>query len=213
MFVKDWMTSPAITITKDKTIPEAAKIMRKEKIKRLPVADEHNKLLGLLSYIDIQEYMPSEATTLDAFELSYMLNKIKVEEVMKTIVFTTHPDISIEEAAMEMYNRSVSSLPVIENDEIVGMITERDVFKELIDITGVRNGGHRICVAIKDRPGSIKEIADIVRSAGYGLESILSSHSCTKEGYRKIVLRTRGSGDVEKMKNEILLNYSDAIFS
>ncbi len=213
MFVKDWMTSPAITITKDKTIPEAVKIMRKDKIKRLPVVDEHNKLIGLLSDIEIQEYLPSEATTLDAFELGYLLNKIKIEDVMKTIVFTTHPDISIEESAMEMYNRSVSSLPVIENGKVIGIITERDVFKELIDITGVRNGGHRICVIIEDRPGSIKEVADIVRDAGYGIESTLSSHSCTKEGYREIVLRTRGSGDIEKMKNGILQNYPDAIIS
>lgn len=213
MFVKDWMTSPAITITKDKTIPEAVKIMRKEKIKRLPVVDENNKLIGLLSDIEIQEYLPSEATTLDAFELGYLLNKIKIEDVMKTIVFTTHPNISIEEAAMEMYNRSVSSLPVIENNKVVGIITERDVFKELIDITGVRNGGHRICVTIEDRPGSVKEVADIARSAGYGIESTLSSHSCTKEGYRKIVLRTRGSGDIEKMKNGILRDYPEAIIS
>ena len=211
MFVRDWMTSPAITITKDKTLPEAVKIMREKKIKRLPVVDEHNKLIGLLSDIEIQEYLPSEATTLDAFELGYLLNKIKVEKVMKTIVFTTRPDVSIEEAAMEMYDRSVSSLPVIEDDKVVGIITEKDVFKELIDITGVRSGGHRICVVIKDVAGSIKEVADIIRDAGYGIESTLSSHSCTKEGYRKVVLRTRGNGNFIKMKDEILKNYPDAI--
>lgn len=213
MFVKEWMTSPAVTTTKDKTLPEAVKMMREKKIKHLPVVDKDNKLIGLLSDIEIQENLPSEATTLDAFELSYLLNKIKIEEVMKTIVFTTRPDISIEEAAMEMYDRSVGSLPVIENDKVVGIITEKDVFKELIDITGIRNGGHRICVTIKDVPGSIKEVADIVRDAGYGIQSTLSSHSYTKEGYRKIVLRTRGSGDIVKMKNGILQNYPNAIIS
>ncbi len=213
MFVKDWMTSPAITITKDKTLPEAVKLMRKEKIKRLPVVNEHNELIGLLSDLEIQEYMPSEATTLDAFELGYLLNKIKVENVMKTIVFTTRPDVSIEEAAMEMHDRSISSLPVIENDKVVGIITERDVFQELIDITGVRSGGRRICVIIEDRAGSIKDVADIIRDAGYGIESTLSSHSCTKEGYRKVVLRTRGNGDAAKMKNRVLQKYPDAIIS
>jgi len=213
VFVKDWMTSPAITITKDKTLPEAVKLMRKEKIKRLPVVNEHNELIGLLSDLEIQEYMPSEATTLDAFELGYLLNKIKVENVMKTIVFTTRPDVSIEEAAMEMHDRSISSLPVIENDKVVGIITERDVFQELIDITGVRSGGRRICVIIEDRAGSIKDVADIIRDAGYGIESTLSSHSCTKEGYRKVVLRTRGNGDAAKMKNRVLQKYPDAIIS
>ncbi len=213
MLVKNWMSSPAITITKDKTIPEAVKIMKDNKIRRLPVVDDDKRLIGLLSYVDIQEYLPSKATTLDAFELSYLLGRIKVEDVMKTIVYTTRPDVSLEEAAMEMYDRSISCLPVIEDERVVGIITEKDVFKGLIDITGVRRGGHRICVVIEDKPGSIKEVADIIRSAGYSIESILSSHSCTKEGFRKVVLRTRGSGDFEKMKRKILKNYPEALIN
>ncbi len=213
MFVRDWMSTPVITVTKKTTVPEAIKLMKEHNIRHLPVVDKDGKLVGLLSDTDINKYMPSEATTLDAFELSYLLSKVTVDHVMKTMVFTTHPDISVEEAAMEMYDRGVNSLPVVEGEKVVGIITEKDIFRELIDITGVRNGGYRICVVVKDKPGSIKEVADIIRDAGFGIESVLSSHTCTREGYRKVVLRTRGEGNGNKMKENIMKSYPDAIIT
>jgi acetoin utilization protein AcuB len=72
-----------------------------------------------------------------------------------------------------------------------------------VDITGVRHGGTRICVTVEDRPGSIREVADIIRDHKFRLQGILTSYEGVKEGYRKVVLRTKGQGDYSGLKAEL----------
>ena len=76
-----------------------------------------------------------------------------------------------------------------------------------MDITGVRHGGHRICVTIEDRPGSIREVADIIRQYGFHSQGILTSYEGVKEGYRKVVIRTSGKGDFKGLKSKIEDNF------
>ena len=94
------------------------------------------------------------------------------------------------EAAKLMKEKRIERLPVVEGDVLVGIISDRDIFRALVDITGVRHGGHRVCVTVTDRPGSIREVADIVRHHGFHLQGILTSYEWTREGYRKVVIRT-----------------------
>jgi acetoin utilization protein AcuB len=169
------------------------------------VKDE--KLKGILSDRDIKDFSPSRATTLDVYELHYILAKTKVKEIMKTRVFTTTSDTPIEEAALTMFDQKIGCLPVVGNGKLSGIISDRDIFRALVDITGVRHGGHRICVTIEDRPGSIKEVADIVRTNGFRLQSILTSYEKMPEGYRKIVIRTKGEGKFGGLKAELMGRY------
>jgi len=206
MFVSDWMTRKVITVSPEDSIAEASKLTKEKGIKHLPVV-HGEKLKGILSDRDIKEYVPTKATSLDVYELHYLLAKTKVKEVMKTKVYTTSPDTPIEEAAMLMRDQKIGCLPVIENNRVVGIISDKDIFKVLVDITGVRHGGHRVSVTVEDRPGSVREVADIIRKHGFSLQSVLTSYERVDPGYRNVVIRAKGNGKFGSLKAELMGTY------
>lgn len=207
MFISDWMTTKVITIAPDDSVSDAIKIMKEKGIKHLPVLKDR-RMKGIVSDRDIKEFAPSKATSLDIYELHYLFAKTKVKEIMKTKVVTATSDMPIEEAAKLMYDFGTGCLPVVDDGGLCGIISDRDIFRALIDITGVRHGGHRISVAIEDRPGSIRGVADIIRKHGFQLQSILTSYEKVREGHRHIVIRTKGSGSFGPLKVELLGTYT-----
>ncbi|NOY64211.1 MAG: CBS domain-containing protein [Nitrospirae bacterium] len=203
MYVKDWMTRKVYTVSPDEPVSDAAALMKEKRIKHLPVVKK-DRVVGILSDRDIKEYIPSKATSLDVYELHYLLAKTKVKEIMKKKVFTTTADTPVEEAARLMHDENIGSLPVVEKGRLIGIISDRDIFRVLVDITGIRHGGHRICLVVEDRPGSIKEVTDIIRKHGFGLQSILTTYEGVKEGYRRVVIRTKGKGNFRSLKIELV---------
>ena len=199
MFVSDWMTKKVFTVSPDDYLSNALSLMREKSVKHIPVAKQ-GKLKGIISDRDIKEYSPSKATALDIYELHYLLAKTRIREIMKAKVVSTTPDTPIEEAAMMMLDRGIGCLPVVEEGDLDGIISDKDIYRALVDITGVRHGGNRICVIIEDRPGSIREVADVIRNSGYHLQGVLTSYEGMKEGHRKVVIRTSGKGDFPSLK-------------
>lgn len=133
LLVQDWMTRSVITISPDTTVPDAAALMRENKIRRLPVVDSQQILLGILSYSDVLEAQPSNATSLDVWEINYLLTKLHVEKVMAHDPLTVSPDTTIKEAAQIMHDNKIGGLPVIDEERrVVGIITESDIFRILI---------------------------------------------------------------------------------
>src|SRR5512135_2768466 len=106
MFVSEWMTRKVFIVKPDDSISEVVMIIKEKGVKHVPVA-EHGRLKGIVSDRDIKDYCPSKATSLDMYELHYLLAKTKVREVMKTKVYTTSPDVPIEEAAMVLYDKNI----------------------------------------------------------------------------------------------------------
>jgi acetoin utilization protein AcuB len=206
MYVSDWMTKKVFTVDLDDYLSDAITLMKEKGVKHLPVV-KGGKLKGIISDRDIKEYTPSKATCLDVYELHYLLAKTKIKELMTAKVITTTPDAPVEEAAMVLLDRNIDCLPVLDSGSLVGIISDRDIFHALVDITGVRHGGHRICVTIEDRPGTIREVADIIRKHGFHLQGILSSYEGVREGFRKVVLRTTEMGDFKGLKEDLLDNY------
>ncbi len=202
MYVSDWMTKKVFTVEPDDYLADAISLMKEKGLKHIPVV-KGGKLRGVISDRDIKDYSPSKATSLDIYELHYLLAKTKIREIMKTRVITSSSDTPVEEAAMIMLDNNIGCLPVVDEGELVGIITEKDMYRAMVDITGARHGGHRICVVIEDRAGSIKEVADIVRKHGFRLQGILTSYEGVKEGHRKVVIRTKGRGDFNGLKTEI----------
>jgi len=202
MYVSDWMTKKVFTIETDDYLSTALSVMKEKGVKHLPVV-KGNKLKGLVSDRDIKEYSPSKATSLDIYELHYLLANTKIKEIMRTKVVTTTPDTPVEEAAMLMLDENIGCLPVQDNGYLVGIISDKDIFHALVDITGVRHGGNRICVTVEDRPGSIREVADIIRQHGFHLQGILTSYEGVKDGYRTVVIRTNSKGDFIGLKSEL----------
>jgi len=202
MYVSDWMTKKVFSVEPDAYLSDALSLMKEKGIKHVPVVTD-GKLKGIISDRDIKEYSPSKATSLDIYELHYILAKTKIREIMTTKVITTTSDTPVEEAAMVMMDSNIGCLPVLGAGSLAGIISDKDIFRALVDITGVRHGGNRLCVTIEDRPGSIKDVADIVRRNNFRLQGILTSYEGVRDGYRKVVIRTKGKGDFNSLKAEI----------
>lgn len=208
MFVSDWMTRKVLTVASDDYLSDAIAIMQEHCIKHLPVV-KAGKLVGLLSDRDIKEYSPSKATALDIYELHYLLANTRIREVMRTKIMTTAPETPVEEAAMLFMDNGIGCLPVLDGRRLVGIISDKDIYHALVDITGIRHGGHRVCVTIADRSGTIRDLADIIRTHGFRLQGILTSYEGVKDGFRRVVIRTRGKGDFSGLKKDLETAYRD----
>ena len=204
MFVSDWMTNKVYTVTPDDNISTAIKLLKEKKIKHLPVVKNDATIVGILSDRDIKDYTPSKATTFEIRELNYILFTTKVKEIMVKKVITAPPNMAIEEAAMIMYDNTIGCLPVVENHKLIGIISDKDLFRVLVDITGVRHGGHRFYVVMKDKPGVTGEVLDIVKKHGFTLDSVLTTYEGVKKGHKRVVVRTIGKeGDLQKAQGEL----------
>jgi acetoin utilization protein AcuB len=129
---------------------------------------------------------------LEVHELLYLLTKIKVKDIMTKDPITVPPDYTAEETAQVLLKNKISGAPVVDkNGNVVGTITQTDLFRVLISLTGIESGGIQFGFQIEDRPGSIKKVADIIRTYGGRMVSILSSYDEVPEGYRKVYIRMR----------------------
>ena len=129
--VRDWMTPNPITIDPKTTIPEAHKLMKQSRIRRLPVV-ENGKVVGILTLGDIREASPSDATSLSIFELNYLLARLTVDRVMTRDPICIAANATIREAARLLLENKIGSLPVLDGDKLVGIITESDIFRVLV---------------------------------------------------------------------------------
>ena len=132
LLVQDWMTKKVITVDVRTPLPDAHKLMRTNKIRRLPVMD-HDRLMGIITRSDIREASPSDATTLSVWELTYLLSKLEVRQIMTRDHIMIAPAATIKEAATLMGGHKIGGLPVVdETGQLVGIITESDIFRVLI---------------------------------------------------------------------------------
>lgn len=191
MLVRDWMTSNVITVTQDTPMPEASKIMKENKISQLPVVDKGGRLVGIVSDRDIRAASPSKATTLDVHELYYLIASIKIKDIMSSPAFSIAPTDTVEAAALILLEKDFGSLPVIDDEEkVVGIISDSDIFKVLIAITGAKHGGVQMGFDLPTEPGSLRTILDDLRSFGARVVSILTSmEKSTETGRREVYIR------------------------
>ncbi len=191
MLVKDWMTKDPITITDDTSMMKAIHLMKQNRFRRLPVMHE-GRLVGIVSDRDLKEASPSKATTLDVHELYYLLAELLVKDIMTRDPITVHPDDTVEHAAQLMLENTISGLPVVdEKGNVVGIITQSDVFRAFMHITGILQGGVQFALRLEDRPGLIKEVVDLLRARGARFVSLLTSYTTSEEGYRDVYIRVK----------------------
>ena len=189
MLVKNWMSKEVITVDADDTMQNAIYTLQEQNIKMLPVMDDV-KLVGIITDRDLKKASPSDATTLDMHELLFLISKIKVRDLMKEPVFTARPDDTVEEAAALLLEKKISGLPVIdENNRLVGIITRSDIFRVLLSLSGLGKKGIQFAIRIKDMPGIIKEVRELIHEHGGRTASILSSSDNAPEGYLNFYFR------------------------
>ena len=162
MLVKERMKHPVITVKQDMPIMDALNMMKREGIRRTPVVDGHGKMVGIISDKDLLNAGPSDATSLSVWEVNYLLTKIKVHDVMTQDVITVHEDTPIEEAAFIMASNKIGGLPVIRDGGIVGIITETDLFKIMLEMMGAREPGVRVTALVPEKVGELAILTEAI---------------------------------------------------
>ncbi len=191
MFVKDRMSHPVITVTPDTPIMEAREIMRRERIRRLPVVDKHGNLVGIVTEKDILNASPSSATTLSIWELNYLLSKVTVGEIMTREVITATEDMPLEDAARLIADHKVGALPVVRGKKVVGIITESDLFRVFLELMGARMPGVRLTVCVPDIPGQLAKLAQAVADVNGNIVSVTTFQG-EESGTKCIVMKITG---------------------
>ena len=189
MLVKDWMSRPVVTVDENNSMQTGTLLLKKHEIRMLPVM-KNNKLTGIITDRDLKKASASEATTLEIHELLYILTKIKVKDIMTKDPITVPVDYTVEETAEVLLKHKISGVPVIDKEgAVVGVITQTDLFRVIISLTGVGKKGIQFGFKLEDRPGSIKEVADVIRAYGGKMVSILTSYDGAPEGHRWVYIR------------------------
>ena len=190
MLVKNWMSKPVISADVTDTIKTANILLAKHKIRSLPVL-ENGKLVGIVTDRDLKRVSISDNAGLEEHELIYMNTRIKVGEIMTKNPIVISPNLTMEQVAKVLYSKKISGLPVVDDSgRLVGMISQGDVFRLLISVTGIEDKGLQIAIQIKDESGSIKEIADIIRSFGGRVRNLLTSYENVPDGFRNVYFKT-----------------------
>jgi len=205
MLVKNWMSKTVITTDVNDSMNDVMSLMKKNNIGMVPVMKK-GKLVGIVTDRDLKRSSASDATTLEVHELLFLVSKIKVKDIMTKDPITVPFDFTVEEAAEVLMKNRISGVPVMDQEGwIVGTITKGDLFRVLISLTGVGKRGIQFAFQVEDLPGTIKEVADIIRHYGGRMVSILTSYEHVPEGYRKVFIRMYGVAreKLSQLENDI----------
>ena len=176
MYVKNYISTDLVTITPDTTVIKALDLMRQHDIHRLPVVVK-GQLVGLLTESVIAKNSPSTATSLSVHELNYLLNKTTAADIMIRRVITTSPDALLEQAASEMRNMDVGVLVVMDHAQLVGIITDKDIFEAFIDINGYYTPGTRFVVeVVDDKAGILEDIGETTAKHNWSITQMNVYH-------------------------------------
>lgn len=191
MLIKDFMSTNVVTVDPDSSIVRANNILKEKKIRRLCVVKE-DKLIGIVTDSDIKQATPSKATTPSVGQIVYVLSSGRIKDIMTKAPKTIAADMTLDDAALMMLDNKISSLPVMENGRLVGMLTESDIFKALVIFTGVYQGGIKFGLEVPDKAGATMEVTDTIRSYGGRIVSILTSYENARSGCKNVYLRAKG---------------------
>jgi len=189
MLVRNWMNPTVISIEAQASMAEALNLLKENQIKTLPVFDRET-LVGVVTDRDLKRASASDATLLEIHELLHALTRIKVRDIMSRKPITIPDTFTVEEAAEVLRDHHISGAPVMDaKGRMVGMISQNDLFNALMSLTGVKRRGIHLAFEVEDRPGSIKDLADIIRRYGGRMASILSSYDRAPQGFRHVYIR------------------------
>jgi acetoin utilization protein AcuB len=210
-FLRERVQRKVITIRPEASFFEANTLIREKGIRHLPVVGADQKLVGLVTDRDLRAAGPSQASDLSIHELHYVLQKLKVSVFMtpREKLITVSPDAVIEEAVQLMHHHKIGCLPIVEGDQLFGIITETDILAHFVDIFGLRQKGTRLTVALEDKPGAMIGILQVLKNHNVNVISIVAP-SFVADGKRLLVLRIETESfedivrELEKVDYEVL---------
>jgi acetoin utilization protein AcuB len=186
MLVRDVMQSKLITIDPETTLPQAMRLAAERRVRHLPVV-QNGDLVGIVSDRDLKQAMASPATSLEAHELNYLLNRLTVAEIMTRTVITIGPMFPIEEAARLMVQEKISALPVTTAGQLIGIVTETDLLELLVQDMGAGTPSTRLELLLDDRPSGLAEIVAAIERTGAPIVSITTLTN--RAGARDVTVR------------------------
>ena len=193
MLVGDWMSRNVVTVPQDVSMLRAGRILREHRIRRLPVVDKEGRLVGIVTEHDLKVASPSSATTLDMYEMTYLLSEMRVEAIMTKKPLSIRVTDTVERAALIMRDRKVGCLPVVDADgKVAGIITDTDIFRLFVSITGIDQGGIQMGLRLGTGAGSLKPVLDLLRQHEARIISILSSYDREDATKRDVSIRIQG---------------------
>lgn len=200
MSVKDYMTKNVVIITPDTRVAKAADILREEDLRRLPVV-ESGHLVGLVTAGTMADATPSKATSLSIYEMNYLLNKTKIKDIMIKNVITVAPNASLEDAIYLMLTHKVGVLPVLDGEELVGIITDRDVYKAFLHISGYGLEGIRVVINTDNAVGVLARVASTISGENLNIRRTVVD---TRENGKTVVeLQIDGDTSPEILKEKL----------
>jgi len=188
------MTQNPVIVHPDTPFEDALQILREKKIRRLPVVDKQGNLVGIVVEKDLLYASPSPATSLSVFEVHYLLSKLQIKDVMTKRVIAVGEDCPLEEAARIMIDHKIGSLPVVRAKQVVGIITETDVFRVMVEALGGRAKGVRIVLRVANQKGVLANLAGKTAELGGNIVSLAVFLSGDAQ-HREITLKVQ---DVER---------------
>ncbi len=214
MYVGTVMRTELTTVAPGTTLVAAQEILEQKKINHLLIVDARNELLGIVSDRDLKKSWASSATTLSKNELIYLLDQVTVADIMTKKTLTITAATTIERAALLMNQHRINALPVLEDEELVGIITSRDVMRVLLEAVGLETDSSRLTILVKDRIGVISDISQSLRAEGINIRSLFTWPEKTHPGVYYLVVRVpAGDGDkaaacLEKEGFKVLTAYT-----
>jgi acetoin utilization protein AcuB len=166
MLVKDQMTPNPLCGHPETPVAEAQKLMQENNIRHLPILDEDNKLVGLITQRSLMQAVPDDLSQFSPFVVNYILAKLQAQNIMVRDVVTIGPDTTIEEAARIMADKKIGCLPVMQGEELVGIISDSDLFSIMMELLGARRAGVRMTVLQPDRAGEVARLTRTIDEQG-----------------------------------------------
>lgn len=203
MLVKAFMTPVVITVREDQSMLEARETMRGKNLNSLPVVDDLKRVRGIITAEDIGKASPSDASTLSRYEANYLLGRLKVRDIMSRTVITVDAEDTIEYVAYKLYKHRVNALPVVdENNKLVGIISQTDIFRAFVEIMAMNRSCTRVSFKTGDKVGVVAEVSNLYKEAGINIISIVSRQ--LEDGSAEVVVRANlsdhGMGVIESIR-------------
>jgi acetoin utilization protein AcuB len=176
MFVSRSMTSKVTTIDKNASIFDAQELMAKHTIRHLPVIDDENRLIGVVTDRDIRSALPTNIVKAldDPFNVKKMLNTMKIQDVMTKDPFTVSPTDTIQDALLLIQEKRVGAFPVVDDDgKLKGILSVRDLLRAFTNVLGIGEPGALLCILVEEGIGQLKKIVDAITEENISFGSIL----------------------------------------
>ncbi|WP_027409628.1 acetoin utilization AcuB family protein [Anoxybacteroides tepidamans] len=199
MIVEQIMKTNVTTLQPYNTIAEAAQLLKQQHIRHIPIVDDDNCLIGLVTDRDIRDASPSIFHVADRLE---DLQK-PVSTIMKTDVITGHPLDFVEEVAALFFEHRISCLPIVKDGKLIGIITETDLLHTLVQLTGAHQPSSQIEVKVPNLSGILSEVAAIFGKRNINISSVLV-YPDQDEHYKILVFRIQTMnpiGIISDLKN------------